>query len=191
MLRFRRDPTFSSLPPNLLLEPGVNSLRTPSFTADSLFGRRIQAAITADQEDQVDASLARNNSGQHQGAFKRPVSKSPAAPPVKNAKKNNFFPRRSFIQSPAPNSPSSYQIRSSSYQKLSGNASAIRAITSRIRRLTSLRQGRTSPRSAQGFPPPIQVVLVGARLMHCKSMAQNNFGPMGSFLCYKMPHFSI
>ncbi|KAH3715211.1 hypothetical protein DPMN_057917 [Dreissena polymorpha] len=175
MLRFRRDPTFSSLPPNLLLEPGVNSLRTACFTADSLFGRRIQAAITVDQEDQVDASLARNNSGQHQGAFKRPVSKSPAAPPAKNAKKNNFFPRRSFILSPAPNRPSSYQ-------KSSGNASCKKGNYKPDQKTykPSARGDlpKVSPRVSPFLPspPPIQVA---AGLLHCKSMAPKNFRPMG------------
>ncbi|KAH3776439.1 hypothetical protein DPMN_177864 [Dreissena polymorpha] len=169
MLRFRRE-CILSRPPNILLEPVVNSLRTAPFTVDSLFGGRIQAAITADCEDQIHASLARNNSSQRQGAFKRPVSKSLAALPAKNAKKNNFFPSCSSILPPAPNRPSFYQNRPSSY-KFSGKDSWKRANRSRIRRLSSLQRGQTSALR--------------------KYMAPNNFGCVGSFPCYKRPNFSI
>ncbi|KAH3715231.1 hypothetical protein DPMN_114352 [Dreissena polymorpha] len=48
MLRIRRDLILSSLPNNVMLESGVNSLRTVPFTAEFLYGGRIQAAITAD-----------------------------------------------------------------------------------------------------------------------------------------------
>ncbi|KAH3724272.1 hypothetical protein DPMN_050088 [Dreissena polymorpha] len=62
MLRIRRDLILSSLPLNVMLEPGVNSRRTAPLTADFLFGGRIQAAITADREDQIHVSLARSKS---------------------------------------------------------------------------------------------------------------------------------
>ncbi|KAH3715629.1 hypothetical protein DPMN_058341 [Dreissena polymorpha] len=74
-----------------LLEPGVNSRRIAPFPADSLFGGRIQAAITADRENQILSSLTRNNSGQRLGVLKRPASKHPATPTAKNTKKNNLF----------------------------------------------------------------------------------------------------
>ncbi|KAH3867585.1 hypothetical protein DPMN_030717 [Dreissena polymorpha] len=67
MLRIQRDLILSSRPQNFLLEPGVNSHRTAPFTAGSLFGGRLQAAIMADQEDQVFASLARNNLARAKG----------------------------------------------------------------------------------------------------------------------------
>ena len=96
--------------PKFLLEPGLNSLKTTPFTAGILFGGRIQAAVKADQEDQIHASLARSNVGPRPGAFKRPAPKSPAqGPAAKKAKKNTFFNRRSFIPPPAPRRPSSYQ----------------------------------------------------------------------------------
>ena len=93
-----------------LLEPGLNSLKTAPFTADTLFGGRIQAAVMADREDQIHASLARSNVGPRPGAFKRPAPKSPAqGPAAKKAKKNTFFNRRSSIPPPAPRRPSLYQ----------------------------------------------------------------------------------
>ena len=38
MLRLRRDLILSSIQPGFLLEPGLNSLKTAPFTADTLFG---------------------------------------------------------------------------------------------------------------------------------------------------------
>ncbi|KAH3872327.1 hypothetical protein DPMN_035542 [Dreissena polymorpha] len=69
-----------------LLKPGVNSLRIAPFTADSLFGGRIQAAITADQ---IFASLTRNNLGQCLGALQRPASKQPRQPRM--LRRTTFF----------------------------------------------------------------------------------------------------
>ena len=110
MLRLGRDLILSSIQPGFLLEPGLNSLKTALFTADTLFGERIQAAVTADREGQIHASLARSNVGPRPGAFKRPAPKSPAQGPAsKKAKKNTFFNRRSSIPPPAPRRPSSYQ----------------------------------------------------------------------------------
>ena len=73
MLRLLRDLILSSIQPGFLLEPGMNSLKTATFTADTLFGGRIQAAVTADWEDQIHASLARINVGPCPGAFNRPA----------------------------------------------------------------------------------------------------------------------
>ena len=97
MLRLRRDLILSSLPNNFLLETGVNSLRTAPLTADSLFGGRIQAALTADREDQIHASLARSNSSQRPVVFKRPASKPPGAPPAKNAKRDSYKSLQSVL----------------------------------------------------------------------------------------------
>ncbi|KAH3697233.1 hypothetical protein DPMN_084725 [Dreissena polymorpha] len=63
MLRIRRDLILSSLPKDFLLEPGMNSLRTAPLSSGFLFGGMIQDAISADKDDQLHASLARNNSG--------------------------------------------------------------------------------------------------------------------------------
>ncbi|KAH3846447.1 hypothetical protein DPMN_088748 [Dreissena polymorpha] len=94
-------------------------LGSGGITIDSLFGGRIQAAIKADQEDQIFATLVSNNSGQRQGVFKCPASNPPEAPTAKNTKKNNFFSERpSSIPHLAPNRPSSYN-RSSSYRNSS------------------------------------------------------------------------
>ena len=84
--------------------------KTAPFTADTLFGGRIQAAVTVDREDQIHASLARSNVGPRPGAFKRQAPKSLAqGPAAKKAKKNTFFNRRSSIPPPAPRRPSLYQ----------------------------------------------------------------------------------
>ena len=83
----------------------MNSLKTAPFKADTLFGGRIQAAVTADREDQIHASLASSNVGPRPGPFKRPASKSPAQGlAAKKAKKNTFLNRRSSIPPPAPRS---------------------------------------------------------------------------------------
>ena len=116
MLRLRRDLILSSLPHSFLLETGVNSLRTAPLTADSLFGGRIQAALTADREDQIHASLARSNSGQRPVVFKRPASKPPGAPPAKNARRDIFPTKRpSAPRQPTQRPP--FQNRTSSYRK--------------------------------------------------------------------------
>ena len=120
MLRLRRDLILSSLPNNFLLETGVNSLRTAPLTADSLFGGRIQSALTADREDQIHASLARSNSGQRPVVFKRPASKPPGAPPAKNAKRDSFPTKRPSAPRQPTNRPP-FQNRTSSYRKPSVN----------------------------------------------------------------------
>ncbi|KAH3791338.1 hypothetical protein DPMN_144821 [Dreissena polymorpha] len=61
----------------------MNFLRTAPLVSGFLFGGRIQDAIEANKDDQLHASLARNNSGKRQGAFKRPTSRPPAVPAVK------------------------------------------------------------------------------------------------------------
>ncbi|KAH3711357.1 hypothetical protein DPMN_070862 [Dreissena polymorpha] len=116
MLRLRRDLILSSLPNNFLLETGVNSLRTAPLTADSLFGGRIQSALTADREDQIHASLARSNSGQRPVVFKRPASKPPGAPPAKNAKRDSFPTKRPSAPLQPTNRPP-FQNRTTSYRK--------------------------------------------------------------------------
>ncbi|KAH3829819.1 hypothetical protein DPMN_103048 [Dreissena polymorpha] len=116
MLRLRRDLILSSLPNNFLLETGVNSLRTAPLTAESLFGGRIQSALTADREDQIHASLARSNSGQRPVVFKRPASKPPGAPPAKNAKRDSFPTKRPSAPSQPTNRPP-FQNRTTSYRK--------------------------------------------------------------------------
>ena len=73
MLHLRRDLILSSIQPGFLLEHGLNSLKTAPFTADTLFDRRIQAAVTADREDQIHASLARSNVGPRPGALSGPL----------------------------------------------------------------------------------------------------------------------
>ena len=89
MLCLRRDLIHSSIQPGFLLEPGLHYLKTAPFTADTLFGGRIQAASRADQ---INASLARSNVGSRPKAFKQPASKSPAKEPTaKKAKKSSFF----------------------------------------------------------------------------------------------------
>ncbi|KAH3812719.1 hypothetical protein DPMN_141157 [Dreissena polymorpha] len=119
MLRLRRHLILSSLTNNFLLETGVNSLRTVPLTADSLFGGRIQA-LTVDHEDQIYASLARNNSGQRPVVFKRPASKPPGAPPAKNAKRDSFPTKRPSAPRQPTNRPP-FQNRTSSYRKPSVN----------------------------------------------------------------------
>ncbi|KAH3717257.1 hypothetical protein DPMN_060039 [Dreissena polymorpha] len=116
MLRLRRDLILSSLPNNFLLETGVNSLRTAPLTAESLFGGRIQSALTADREDQIHASLARSNSGQRPVVFKRPASKPPGAPQAKNAKRDTFPTMRPSAPRQPTNRPS-FQNRTTSYRK--------------------------------------------------------------------------
>ncbi|KAH3737500.1 hypothetical protein DPMN_044093 [Dreissena polymorpha] len=98
MLRLRRD------------------LRTAPLTADSLFGGRIQSALTADREDQIYASVVRSNSGQHPVVFKRPASKPPGAPPAKNAKRDSFPTKRPSAPRQSTNRPP-FQNRTSSYRK--------------------------------------------------------------------------
>ncbi|KAH3782045.1 hypothetical protein DPMN_159956 [Dreissena polymorpha] len=120
MLRLRREVILSFLPNNFLLETGVNSLRTAPLTADSLFGGRIQLALTADHEDQIHASLARSNSGQRPVVFKRPASKPPGAPPAKNAKRDSFPTKRPSAPRQPTNRPP-FQNRTSSYRKPSVN----------------------------------------------------------------------
>ncbi|KAH3869693.1 hypothetical protein DPMN_032863 [Dreissena polymorpha] len=91
------------------IQPGMNSLRTAPLTSGFLFGGRIQEAITADKDNQLHASLARNNSGQHQGAFKQPSFRPPAVPAPKKAKRNNLFSERPAVNPRSgPNRPSSY-----------------------------------------------------------------------------------
>ncbi|KAH3730218.1 hypothetical protein DPMN_056199 [Dreissena polymorpha] len=80
MLGIRRDLILSSLPKDFLLQPGMYSLRTAPLSSEFLLGGRIQDAITTDKDDKLHASLARNNSGQRQGSFKRPASMPPAVP---------------------------------------------------------------------------------------------------------------
>ncbi|KAH3887751.1 hypothetical protein DPMN_011770 [Dreissena polymorpha] len=116
MLRLRRDLILSSLPNNFLLETGVNSLRTAPLTADSLFGGRIQSALTAEHEDQIHASLARSNSGQRPVVFKRPASKPPGAPQAKNAKRDSFPTKRPSAPRQPTNRPP-FQNRTTSYRK--------------------------------------------------------------------------
>ncbi|KAH3831263.1 hypothetical protein DPMN_104525 [Dreissena polymorpha] len=120
MLRLRRDLILSSLPNNFLLETGVNSLRTAPLTAESLFGGRIQSALTADSEDQIHAYLARSNSGQRPVVFKRPASKPPGAPPAKNAKRDSFPTKRPSAPRQPTNRPP-FQNRTTSYRKPSVN----------------------------------------------------------------------
>ncbi len=117
MLRIRRDLILTSLPKDFLLEPGMNSLRTAPLTSGFLFGGRIQEAITADKDDQLHASLARNNSGQRQGVFKHPASRPPAVPAFKTAKRNNLFSKKpSFNPRSGPNRQSSYNRPSLSHK---------------------------------------------------------------------------
>ncbi|KAH3871054.1 hypothetical protein DPMN_034248 [Dreissena polymorpha] len=122
-VRIRRDLILSSLPKDFLLERGMNSLKTAPLTSGFLFGGRIQEAITADKDDQLHASLARNNSGQSQGAFKQPASRPPAVPAPKKAKRNNLFSKRPAVNPRSgPNRPSSYN-RPSFSNKFSGRDS--------------------------------------------------------------------
>ena len=164
-LHLQRDLILSLIQLGFLLEPGLNSLKTAPFTADTLFWGRIQAAVTADREDQIRASLARSNVGPRPGALKRPAPKSPAqGPAAKKAKKNTFFNRRSSIPPPAPRRPSSYQ-----------RPPGKKVDPSRIRRCQSLLLARAallrvSPRGPPFLPPPppMQEIPVGARLLHFK-----------------------
>ncbi|KAH3693725.1 hypothetical protein DPMN_081165 [Dreissena polymorpha] len=155
MLRIRRDLILTSLPKDFLLEPGMNSLRTAPLTSGFLFGGRIQEAITADKDDQLHASLARNNSGQRQGVFKHPASRPPAVPAFKTAKRNNIFSKKpSFNPRSGPNRQSSYNRPSLSHKssnKDSGKKGQTQAGTEEFQ--TFYRQGRTSCLSALGpFP---------------------------------------
>ncbi|KAH3854376.1 hypothetical protein DPMN_096917 [Dreissena polymorpha] len=105
MLRICRN--LSSLPKDFLLEPGMNYLRTAPLSSEFLFDGRIQEAITADKDDQLHASLARKNSGQPLGAFKRPASRTQAVPTATKDKRNNLFSKRSLLnQRSVPNRPS-------------------------------------------------------------------------------------
>ncbi|KAH3800344.1 hypothetical protein DPMN_153977 [Dreissena polymorpha] len=144
MLRIRRDLILSSLPKDFLLEPGMNSLRTVF-----LFGGRIQVAITADKDDQLHASLARNNFGQRQGAFKQPSSRPPAVPAPKKAKRNNLFSKRTAVNPRSgPNRPSSYN-RPSFSKKFSGRDSG-------KKNKPKLDQRNFKPSAGKGVPPPYQ-----------------------------------
>ncbi|KAH3864321.1 hypothetical protein DPMN_027338 [Dreissena polymorpha] len=94
MLRIRRDLILSSIPKKFLLEPGLNSLRTAPLSSGFLFGGKIQEALSADKDDQLHASLARNNSKQQQVTFKRPASRPPPGPIVKKDKMTNLFSQK-------------------------------------------------------------------------------------------------
>ncbi|KAH3817177.1 hypothetical protein DPMN_118707 [Dreissena polymorpha] len=92
-------------------------LADPKHQEGFLFGGRIQEAITADKDDQLHASLARNNSGQRQGVFKHPASMPPAVPAFKTAKRNNLFSKKpSFNPRSGPNRQSSYNRPSLSHK---------------------------------------------------------------------------
>ncbi|KAH3831825.1 hypothetical protein DPMN_105096 [Dreissena polymorpha] len=147
MLRIRRDLILSSLPKDFLLEPGMNSLRTAPLTSGFLFGGRIQEAITADKDDQLHASLARNNSGQRQGAFKQPSFRPPAVPATKKAKRNNLFSKRPAVNAQSgPNRSSSYNRPFS--KKFSGRDSG-------KKNKPKLDQRNFKP-AGKGVPPPYQ-----------------------------------
>ncbi|KAH3775312.1 hypothetical protein DPMN_176713 [Dreissena polymorpha] len=131
--------------------------------------------------------LARNNSGQYQGAFKRPASKPSTA---KNANKNNLFSKRlSSISHPAPKRPSFYN-RPSFYQKSSGKDYWIRATQARLEDCQAFdRKWRTSPRSVLGIPLSIATTSDaggtsrGYTKAHRQLIAPNNFGRV-FFPCY-------
>ncbi|KAH3783316.1 hypothetical protein DPMN_161252 [Dreissena polymorpha] len=109
MLRIRRDLILSSLPKDFLLEPGINALRTAPLSSGFLFGGRIHDAISAAKDDQLHCFLARNNSGQLQGAFKRPASRPMNNPVVKKDKRNNLFSKRPSLNPlSVPNKQSSF-----------------------------------------------------------------------------------
>ena len=111
MLRLRRDMVLETITPGFMLDPGITSLRTAPFTANTLFGGRIPEALEADKDQQLHASLARGSLNQRPGGvFKQPAAKSPAAAPnpKKGGRKNNYT-QRSIIPSPAPNRKPSYK----------------------------------------------------------------------------------
>ncbi|KAH3776518.1 hypothetical protein DPMN_177946 [Dreissena polymorpha] len=193
MLRLRRDLILSSLPNNFLLETGVNSLRTAPLTADSLFGGRIQAALTADREDQIHASLARSNSGQHPVVFKRPASKPPGAPPAKNAKRTVSL-QSVLLLHVSPHIGLLFKtehlpIGSRLLAKIGVRANPMRTRSHLILLPARVDLPKVSHRSNPFLPP--QPTSRGQTYALRKSMAPNNFGRVGSFHCHKRPNFSF
>ncbi|KAH3877029.1 hypothetical protein DPMN_000883 [Dreissena polymorpha] len=149
MLRIRKDLILSSLPKDFLLEPGMNSIRTAPLSSGFLFGGRIQDAISADKDDQLHASLARNNSGQRQGAFKRPASRPMANPVVKKDKRNNLFSKRpSLNPRSVPNKQSSFN-RPSVSQKSSVKKSG-------RKNKSQPNESYSKPFTCKGGPPAYQ-----------------------------------
>ena len=158
---------------NFLLETGVNSLRTAPLTADSLFGGKIQAALTADREDQIHASIARSNSGQRPVVFKRPASKPPGAPSAKNAKGTVTIPtkRPSAPRQPTHRPPFQTEhlpIGSRLLPKIGVRANPIRTRSQLILLPARVDLPKVSPRSHPFLPPqpPMPEVPVGARFLH-------------------------
>ncbi|KAH3836118.1 hypothetical protein DPMN_109488 [Dreissena polymorpha] len=127
----------------------MNSFKTAPLTSGFLFGGKIQEAITADKDDQLHASLARNNSGQRQRAFKQPSSTPPAVPAPKKAKRNNLFSKRPAVNPRSgPNRPSSYN-RPSFSKKFSGRDSG-------KKNKPKPDQRNFKPSAGKGVPPPYQ-----------------------------------
>ncbi|KAH3697122.1 hypothetical protein DPMN_084609 [Dreissena polymorpha] len=174
-LRLRRDLILSSLPNNFLLETGVNSLRTAPLTADSLFGGRIQAALTADCEDQIHASLARSNSGQRPVVFKRPASKPPG-PYRPRTLKGTVFLQSVLLLHVSPHIGLLFKtdhlpIESRLLAKIGVRANPIRTRSHLILPSARVDLPKVSPRSNPFLPPQplMPKVPVGARLMHFAS----------------------
>ncbi|KAH3787485.1 hypothetical protein DPMN_165609 [Dreissena polymorpha] len=148
MLRIRRDLILSSLPKDFLLEPGLNSLRTAPLLSGFLFGGKIQEALKADKDDQLHASLARNNSRQRQVALKRPASRPPPGPIVKKDKRTNLFSKK-----PSWNSRSGSN-RSNPINRTSSQRSSFRNPTKKNKPQVDKRNSK--PPVGRGGPPPYQ-----------------------------------
>ncbi|KAH3773731.1 hypothetical protein DPMN_175099 [Dreissena polymorpha] len=170
MFRLRRDLILSSLPITFLLETGVNSLRTAPLTADSLFGGRIQAALTADREDQILASLARSNSGQRP-VFLGALLLSPRQPrrprtligtvSLQIVLQLHVWPLIGHLFK-----TEHLPIGSRLLAKLGVRANPIQTRSHSILLPARVDLPKVSPRSHPFLPPQLPEVPVGARLLH-------------------------
>ncbi|KAH3800437.1 hypothetical protein DPMN_154070 [Dreissena polymorpha] len=132
-----------------LLEPGMNSLRAAPLSSGFLFGGKIKEALTADKDDQLHASLARNNSGQCQGAFKRPASRPPAGPVVKMDKWTNLFSKK-----PSWNPWSGFNISTPSNRPFFSHRSSVRNPAKKNK--PQLDKRNSKPPVGRGGPPSYQ-----------------------------------
>ncbi|KAH3820821.1 hypothetical protein DPMN_122570 [Dreissena polymorpha] len=199
MLRIRRDLILSSLPKDFLLEPGMNLLRAAPLSSGFFLGGKIQEALTADKDDQLHASLARNNSGQRQGAFKRPASRPPAGPVVKKDKRTNLSSKKPSWNPRSGSNRSTPSKRTSFSQRFSVRNPAKKNKPQLDKRNSKPPVGRGGPPSYQPLETTLSTTISadagntsGSQTSaFFTSMASNNFGRLGSFSCCKRPDFSI
>ncbi|KAH3824950.1 hypothetical protein DPMN_126810 [Dreissena polymorpha] len=151
----------------------MNSLRAAPLSSGFLFGGKIQEALTADKDDQLHASLARNNSEKRQGVLKRPASRPPAGPVVKKDKRTNLFSKKPSWNLLSGSNRSTPSNRPSFSQRSSVRNSAKRTNLSLIRGIPNLLSAGAgllliSPRKQPFLPPSplMPEIPVRARLLY-------------------------